>query len=107
MYLWVKDMKLGRNDVFGTRIKLMLKYFRFLTFFSGAFLVPYLLMLFFCGIPLFFMEIIMGQFSSLGCIGIFRLAPLFKGKNSMNVNNLSEEIEELTCNSILKELVLQ
>ncbi|XP_023305662.2 sodium- and chloride-dependent glycine transporter 1 [Lucilia cuprina] len=46
---------------------------------GGAFLVPYLLMLFFCGIPLFFMEIIMGQFSSLGCIGIFRLAPLFKG----------------------------
>ncbi|TMW41236.1 hypothetical protein DOY81_013684, partial [Sarcophaga bullata] len=44
-----------------------------------AFLVPYLLMLFFCGIPLFFMEIIMGQFSSLGCIGMFRLAPLFKG----------------------------
>ncbi|XP_065356097.1 sodium- and chloride-dependent glycine transporter 1 [Calliphora vicina] len=46
---------------------------------GGAFLVPYLLMLFFCGIPLFFMEVIMGQFSSLGCIGIFRLAPLFKG----------------------------
>ncbi|KAM7352563.1 neurotransmitter transporter-like [Cochliomyia hominivorax] len=46
---------------------------------GGAFLVPYLLMLFFCGIPLFFMEICMGQFSSLGCIGIFRLAPLFKG----------------------------
>uniref|UniRef100_A0A1I8NA66 Transporter n=1 Tax=Musca domestica TaxID=7370 RepID=A0A1I8NA66_MUSDO len=46
---------------------------------GGAFLIPYLLMLFLCGIPLFFMEIIMGQFSSLGCIGIFRLAPLFKG----------------------------
>uniref|UniRef100_A0A1A9VUV8 Transporter n=1 Tax=Glossina austeni TaxID=7395 RepID=A0A1A9VUV8_GLOAU len=46
---------------------------------GGAFLVPYLLMLFFCGIPLFFMEIIMGQFSSIGCIGVFRMAPLFKG----------------------------
>ncbi|XP_017486474.1 PREDICTED: sodium- and chloride-dependent glycine transporter 1 [Rhagoletis zephyria] len=46
---------------------------------GGAFLVPYLLMLFCCGIPLFLMEIIMGQFSSLGCIGVFRLAPLFKG----------------------------
>ncbi|XP_054082933.1 sodium- and chloride-dependent glycine transporter 1 [Zeugodacus cucurbitae] len=46
---------------------------------GGAFLVPYLLMLFLCGIPLFFMEIVMGQFSSVGCIGVFRLAPLFKG----------------------------
>ncbi|XP_037961169.1 sodium- and chloride-dependent glycine transporter 1 [Teleopsis dalmanni] len=46
---------------------------------GGAFLVPYLLMLFFCGIPLFFMEIVMGQFSSTGCIGVFRLAPLLKG----------------------------
>ncbi|XP_004521781.1 sodium- and chloride-dependent glycine transporter 1 [Ceratitis capitata] len=46
---------------------------------GGAFLVPYLLMLFLCGIPLFFMEITMGQFSSVGCIGVFRLAPLFKG----------------------------
>ncbi|XP_067624068.1 sodium- and chloride-dependent glycine transporter 1 [Eurosta solidaginis] len=46
---------------------------------GGAFLVPYLLMLFCCGIPLFFMEIVMGQFSSVGCIGVFRLAPLFKG----------------------------
>ncbi|XP_049302687.1 sodium- and chloride-dependent glycine transporter 1 isoform X2 [Bactrocera dorsalis] len=36
-------------------------------------------MLFLCGIPLFFMEIVMGQFSSVGCIGVFRLAPLFKG----------------------------
>ncbi|XP_054745125.1 sodium- and chloride-dependent glycine transporter 1 [Anastrepha obliqua] len=46
---------------------------------GGAFLVPYLLMLFCCGIPLFLMEIVMGQFSSVGCIGVFRLAPLFKG----------------------------
>ncbi|XP_059221276.1 sodium- and chloride-dependent glycine transporter 1 isoform X2 [Stomoxys calcitrans] len=46
---------------------------------GGAFLIPYLLMLFLCGIPLFFMEIVMGQFSSLGFMGIFRLSPLFKG----------------------------
>lgn len=45
----------------------------------GAFLVPYLLMLFLCGIPLFFMETCLGQFSSVGCLTIFRIAPLFKG----------------------------
>lgn len=46
---------------------------------SGAFLVPYLIMLFVCGIPLFFLESCLGQFSSTGCLTIFRLAPLFKG----------------------------
>lgn len=42
--------------------------------------MPYLLMLFSCGIPLFFMETSLGQFAGTGCITIFRIAPLFKGK---------------------------
>ncbi|XP_030384133.1 sodium- and chloride-dependent glycine transporter 1 [Scaptodrosophila lebanonensis] len=46
---------------------------------GGAFLVPYLLMVFFCGIPLFYMEVLIGQFSSTGCTGMFRLAPILKG----------------------------
>ncbi|XP_033208703.1 sodium- and chloride-dependent glycine transporter 1-like [Belonocnema kinseyi] len=46
---------------------------------GGAFLVPYLLMLFLCGIPLFFMESSMGQFGSTGCITLFRMSPIFKG----------------------------
>ncbi|XP_067002442.2 sodium- and chloride-dependent glycine transporter 1 [Anabrus simplex] len=46
---------------------------------GGAFLIPYLTMLVLCGIPLFFMEIAMGQFCSQGCISFFRISPLFKG----------------------------
>ncbi|XP_015115617.1 sodium- and chloride-dependent glycine transporter 2 [Diachasma alloeum] len=46
---------------------------------GGAFLVPYLLMLFLCGIPLFFMESCMGQFGGTGCITMFKMSPLFKG----------------------------
>ncbi|XP_055375637.1 sodium- and chloride-dependent glycine transporter 1-like [Condylostylus longicornis] len=46
---------------------------------GGAFLIPYLLMLFICGVPLFLMEIIIGQFSSTGVLGMFRMCPLFKG----------------------------
>ncbi|KAK0074628.1 hypothetical protein PV326_012278, partial [Microctonus aethiopoides] len=46
---------------------------------GGAFLVPYLLMLFICGVPLFFMESCMGQFGGTGCITMFRMSPLFKG----------------------------
>ncbi|XP_068083470.1 sodium- and chloride-dependent glycine transporter 1-like [Anabrus simplex] len=46
---------------------------------GGAFLIPYLIMLVVCGIPLYFMEIAMGQFSSQACITFFRICPLFKG----------------------------
>lgn len=42
--------------------------------------MPYLLMLFLCGIPLFFMESSMGQFASTGCITMFQMSPMFKGK---------------------------
>ncbi|KAF8790807.1 sodium- and chloride-dependent glycine transporter 1-like [Argiope bruennichi] len=46
---------------------------------GGAFLVPYLLFLVVCGMPLFFMEMSFGQFASLGPITIWKICPLFKG----------------------------
>lgn len=46
---------------------------------SGAFMLPYLIMLVFCGIPLFFLELSFGQFASLGCLGVWRISPMFKG----------------------------
>lgn len=46
---------------------------------GGAFLLPYLLMLFLCGIPLFYLESCLGQFSSASCLTVFKIAPLFKG----------------------------
>ncbi|XP_071787088.1 sodium- and chloride-dependent glycine transporter 1-like [Asterias amurensis] len=46
---------------------------------GGAFLVPYLLMLFIAGIPLYIMEVGHGQFSSKGCIGAWSIAPIFRG----------------------------
>jgi len=40
----------------------------------------YLLCLLLIGIPLFYLEIAFGQFTSLGSIAQWRVSPLFKGK---------------------------
>lgn len=48
----------------------------------GAFLLPYLLMAVFGGVPLFYMELALGQFHHSGCISIWKhICPIFKGKN--------------------------
>ena len=46
---------------------------------GASFLIPYVIMLVFAGLPLFFMEMGLGQFASLGPISVWRLAPVFSG----------------------------
>lgn len=49
-------------------------------YFVGAFLVPYGIMLLVGGIPLFYMELALGQYHRKGAITCWgRLVPLFKG----------------------------
>jgi len=49
------------------------------TLLSGSFLIPYLIMLTFCGIPLFMTELGLGQFSGYGAMTSWRSSPIFKG----------------------------
>lgn len=48
---------------------------------AGAFLIPYILMAIFGGVPLFYMELALGQFHRTGAISIWKhICPIFKGK---------------------------
>ncbi|XP_071951062.1 sodium- and chloride-dependent glycine transporter 1-like [Antedon mediterranea] len=46
---------------------------------GGAFLIPYVIILCLAGLPLFFLELSIGQFASVGCVNVWRICPLFKG----------------------------
>jgi len=46
---------------------------------GGVFLIPYFIFLFLLGIPLFFLEVNLGQFTSQGPVQCWRMAPIFKG----------------------------
>lgn len=48
---------------------------------GGAFLIPYCIMLLFGGLPLFYMELALGQFHRCGCLSIWkRICPALKGR---------------------------
>ncbi|XP_074605414.1 sodium-dependent nutrient amino acid transporter 1-like isoform X1 [Brevipalpus obovatus] len=46
---------------------------------GGAFLIPYLVLVFLIGRPLYYLELVVGQFSSSNPINVWRAAPALKG----------------------------
>lgn len=47
---------------------------------GGAFVVPYIIVLFLVGKPIYYMEMLLGQLSSRGSIKVYDLAPAMRGK---------------------------
>lgn len=47
---------------------------------GGAFLIPYLIVLAIIGRPLYYMEMIIGQFSSRGSIKVYDMVPALRGR---------------------------
>lgn len=70
-----------------------------ITLFTGAFLVPYCLMLIIGGIPLFYMELALGQFNRKGAITCWgRLCPLFKGRIILKPSSYKSSAESSAQN---------
>ncbi|XP_060802920.1 sodium-dependent nutrient amino acid transporter 1 [Amyelois transitella] len=46
---------------------------------GGAFLIPYIIVLLVIGKPMYYLETVLGQFSSSNCVRIWKLSPAMKG----------------------------
>ena len=52
--------------------------------FSGAFLIPFVVMIILCGFPLYFLEYSLSKFSGRGPYKIWDISPVFRGNDSLS-----------------------
>lgn len=66
--------------------------------FQGAFLIPYLMMLALAGLPIFFLEVSLGQFASQGPVSVWKAIPALQGECSLLLSCLSPSLPSLAPN---------
>ena len=55
-------------------------------FYAGAFLIPYFFSMLICGIPMFFLEVSVGQYLGVGGMSVVgQLAPIFKVLSGLDI----------------------
>ena len=54
---------------------------------GGAFLIPYIIVLIVIGRPMYFLEMILGQFSSSGSVKVWNVVPFAKGESKIKIKN--------------------
>lgn len=54
----------------------------------GAFLIPYITFLIIAGMPLFYMELALGQYNREGAATVWKICPVFKGVLLQSLINL-------------------
>lgn len=63
--------------------------------FQGAFLIPYLMMLALAGLPIFFLEVSLGQFASQGPVSVWKAIPALQGESTLCLSLLSPTVLSL------------
>lgn len=75
----------------------------FLLYIAGAFLIPYIICAILGGVPMFFLEVGIGQFMSEGGISVWKMCPLFRGKKMLPFYfYFSFEQNDLWCKCCVK-----
>lgn len=54
---------------------------------GGAFVIPYIIVLVVVGKPIYYLEMLIGQFSSRGNIKVYDISPAMRGKFQLFINS--------------------
>ena len=73
-------------------------FVRFIAY-PASFMIPYTLTLILAGLPLFFLEMALGQFSSLGPITLWKVVPVLKGQQHLQQLRFARPTWRLTSSN--------